>query len=1110
MASFGKVLDLLDERYLDLVHDVVGNVEPLPTLVPYHEYVADVLVLRMETNDKLFTALLHDFTERVARETRKEIWTWCVQWEVDSEDAGLLSVAAPSLKKPRLDTDESEEEPTAQQASHREPVIDNFERGVISADLMQEEDMLRILVDIVQADSTVVPNFIEFLYRWIDFYEGDGTALKAALKWEIPSLWDFDYHPLILRSTYKKGVEEDESELNKSQSAGMGEQQTTISAKHSRAQDLIQGSPTTKMREKPDLAAFERQTEDSDRLKYREVRYGIQPPRVKLPMSPLINIPRDPVKRLRYYAACFKSRQRALVHCIEAGLTMQQISNYKKNQKEHPINTPVDPDDNNPKDFKGLRKYYKDAEAAQGVLIMKEKLQLQREKQNEVTISSKLAVEARFAAATGIQDGASGVPLIPPTPSYTRAPDMAADMLRRIKAAKFEGEERINFVPAPLVGRLKSKLFEGAKESTQRLPEPEEPIVSESDSDEEMDIDEDAEGETDEELDAEGSSEDDDVESGDDEDSETDNDDDEPTSQSTLFSLQPARPQQPDLTPALGVQPQSSAYISPATSLNGQFNMQQMPPSQSSYTAPFRPMNIHPASGPPLVLGQPRSASMPGLPPPPVRPPTFVLRPSTYTVGPSSGPNVPSLGQRSASSPSPGLPPTPSYIQATTSYYPAGQSASSASTAFGRLPVASNVSGPQSEHMRPSLMGPLPASHFRPLPGAPNLVAPAYASQSTNGAFKTYGATAQSPNMGLMLPPSTPNSFANQGHFPVLPPQQPVLTPRIPLSQEEEELRDYMSKPFVLQSLQRVAPPPITVTPSSSNGFQHRHETPIPPPSGPMLSPPRPGIQRKAPAPLSIPSPLASPSPFTSLAPSLLATTPFATKPGAIDIQIYMPRVIVPGNGIGPGGQRLGNDGIIETDALMIGHTHPGTSKIILTRALFMPVGVWANTLNRVHREQASMLETYSPHPDHPGLKTKASIAKGGKGTIGKGVCHAAIYSKLQTAYNLMRTSSARAREQELTKRWRASKGLMTQRDRGAVWEGYGVTLDKGIEMVKADREGAFVWSWMVDEGGDKKVNLTEEEREHAARMKELEELEREEEEAGVDLDELYGVGMKM
>lgn len=75
MASFGKVLDLFDDRYLEL-QDVVGNVEPLPTLVPYEEYNQNVLVYRMDTNHEIFLGLIQDFTMRRAHETGKELWTW--------------------------------------------------------------------------------------------------------------------------------------------------------------------------------------------------------------------------------------------------------------------------------------------------------------------------------------------------------------------------------------------------------------------------------------------------------------------------------------------------------------------------------------------------------------------------------------------------------------------------------------------------------------------------------------------------------------------------------------------------------------------------------------------------------------------------------------------------------------------------------------------------------------------------------------------------------------------------------------------------------------------------------------------------------------------------
>jgi hypothetical protein len=157
MASFGRVFDLLDDRYLNL-QDVSGNVEPMPTLVPYDKYTQNVIVYRMDTDLDLFMALVQEYTASISQQLGKELWTWCVQWEVDSTAA-----SAHSLKKPRLDNDSAEATPNGPQTKHRKPIIDIFDRRVIDPELMREHEMLRILIDIVQVESAVVPNFIEFL-----------------------------------------------------------------------------------------------------------------------------------------------------------------------------------------------------------------------------------------------------------------------------------------------------------------------------------------------------------------------------------------------------------------------------------------------------------------------------------------------------------------------------------------------------------------------------------------------------------------------------------------------------------------------------------------------------------------------------------------------------------------------------------------------------------------------------------------------------------------------------------------------------------------------------------------------------------------------------------
>jgi hypothetical protein len=100
MASFGKVLDLLDNRYLEL-QDVVGNVEPLPKLVPYEAYSHTALVYRLDAPHDIFLGLIQDLTMRRAHELHKELWSWLIQWEVDDSEL----TQQPSLaKKLRPDT----------------------------------------------------------------------------------------------------------------------------------------------------------------------------------------------------------------------------------------------------------------------------------------------------------------------------------------------------------------------------------------------------------------------------------------------------------------------------------------------------------------------------------------------------------------------------------------------------------------------------------------------------------------------------------------------------------------------------------------------------------------------------------------------------------------------------------------------------------------------------------------------------------------------------------------------------------------------------------------------------------------------------------------------
>lgn len=146
----------------------------------------------------------------------------------------------------------------------------------------------------------------------------------------------------------------------------------------------------------------------------------------------------------------------------------------------------------------------------------------------------------------------------------------------------------------------------------------------------------------------------------------------------------------------------------------------------------------------------------------------------------------------------------------------------------------------------------------------------------------------------------------------------------------------------------------------------------------------------------------------------------------------------------------MGDGGCIETDALMLGHEDPRTRKIVLNKAILLPVGVWENTLRKARTGRWSVLETYACPSSHP-AKGKG---KGGMGDLDGG-CHKLVYDKLAQAYGMINSAPA-VREKELTKRWRTSPGPMTSSDRGAVWEGWGVYVDREIEMGVQERSDAM------------------------------------------------------
>ena len=96
-------------------------------------------------------------------------------------------------------------------------------------------------------------------------------------------------------------------------------------------------------------------------------------------------------------------------------------------------------------------------------------------------------------------------------------------------------------------------------------------------------------------------------------------------------------------------------------------------------------------------------------------------------------------------------------------------------------------------------------------------------------------------------------------------------------------------------------------------------------------------------------------------------------------------------------------------------------------------------------------MESYICPRHHPTVDIKGK----GKSREGEWDCHRAVYDKLEQAFGMM-VERPDVREELLTKRWRVAPGPMTSYDRGAVWEGWGVYVDKGVEMSAAERAGAF------------------------------------------------------
>ncbi|KAF2013861.1 hypothetical protein BU24DRAFT_248834 [Aaosphaeria arxii CBS 175.79] len=411
MAYHGKVLDLFQDKYLRL-QDVKGDVAPFPGLVPYEDCSDNIIVYKMDAPTCVFLALTQDFTDRISRKIERELWTWVVQWKVGHPNANTPGLS-DRTKKMRLDS------PTKLSPTFGA-------QRLLSNDLIQEEDLLRILLDIVQCHASMLPNYIEFLYRWIDTYEGDGYALQCAIRDEIPNLWDFERHPVEIP-----------------QQKGGGTSRNNGDGQESGRNDL------------------EDWAEESERLRYREVKYGLRvgtdsPGLVR----PLFNLPRSRVKRNYYFAMCHRSRMTALHLLYKAGITVEQARNFVRGQELHPKDTSKLKQDG----ARGLERlineepYYSHNKYTRMVY----------EKCTETEISNRLATEAEEAHENELElavEGGGGTRNVPPPlilPTAMHGSHLPATNAAKEKKSEWF-EHAIKSVPNHLLGRLKSAAFVHAR-----------------------------------------------------------------------------------------------------------------------------------------------------------------------------------------------------------------------------------------------------------------------------------------------------------------------------------------------------------------------------------------------------------------------------------------------------------------------------------------------------------------------------------------------------------------------------------------------------------------------------------------------------------------------
>jgi hypothetical protein len=986
MATHGKVLNLLDERYLKL-QDVVGQVQPFPTVLPYEEYTENVMVYNMDTDHSIFLGQMQDFTDRFARQTGSELWSWLVQWEVEEHAEPLQHIApTPAFKKPRLDlpapSPVGKSELVKPPPESRSPAYKTVGYRRFDSELLDDDNIIRALLAIVQCDDRVVPNTIEHLYRWIDYFEGDGTALVCALQHEIPSLWDFDHHPVTLPFPPRQP------------SPKLGEQ---VEAKVE--QQTLDSDSTA---------------EENERMQYMEKKFGLQPPKIDVPLTPLLNMPRQGRAQDRYLAACYKSRHRAIELLREAGITGPQMKNFVRGQEMSPRLTPDD------EGGKGLENWWKSEKQYRDKAFLRAS-QGQREKYLESLISIQLSLEAKQADRESADSGAhAGLtrpssrtlmppPLIPLTPAsaFTSPPTNTVTAHVDSSATTSKEPAPIINIPSVFFNKLRSKIFENAEPtlpSGGRVSALRDYLcnASGSQSGDTAEEDDEDEGISDEDSEYDVDVDDEDVGDEGMEDDENKENDGAYAPNAYLATL-------PTHIPRLQIQPDTPRPAGIASYIGGLSNAEML-------------QTVMPLLNPGISQT--------------VATYTVASPPNPYlTILPTQVPNY--IGAVAGSSNISGV-------------GGAMNGGSHTASLFNTDAVTQQVS-----------MAQLPV-------GSANSPAVPYHSQASNLPNITFTAPQESNSIqsSQQLAPNQPQIIAGSSFnaLQLAPGQQVQPRPltALPLlnhSSLSPGLRGLSmgnpSNSLVQNSFFGHVPSTIN-SPNPVPTMIRPPLMPIPTTVLPSFSPLRSGIQRNH----SL-YPIDTKLGIDAYAKLEALGSPVPKTPHGVPVVVHFPHIIRDRDLI---------DEYEKTDAVMLGYLHPSTLKIDLTCAMFLPAYVYSIFARKVRNNAYKVLESYTPaatNPDDPLNKGKSAIIDANP----QEHPHATAYQKLIKAYNLM--TSTLNREEELTKRWRVTPAPREEHKRGSVWEGWAMAIDKQIE-IQATERGTAVMHAQFDEEEEREEELDE------------------------------------